>query len=209
MSMLSVVRPMARRARYALLIRAGRFRSDEPEFTRLGEWVRPGDCVLDVGANVGHYTLELARQVGPGGHVFAIEPVPDTFSMLVSNIRAAGVPNVTPLRLAASDGYGMTHMSMPNNDPYCSRIDSAGDIPAYRCPVDALNLPRIAFAKIDAERHEASVLRGMMALLDRDRPTILVEAERESVALLASLGYRVEPGAAGSPNRVAVPKTGR
>ena len=49
----------------------GRFRSPEPEWDRLGEWLRPGDTALDVGANVGHYACRMSQLVGASGRVIA------------------------------------------------------------------------------------------------------------------------------------------
>ena len=49
--------------------RTGRFTPGEPEYDLLPELVQPGDRVLDIGANIGHYTLEMARLVGPRGPV--------------------------------------------------------------------------------------------------------------------------------------------
>ena len=49
----------------------GRFRSPEPEWDRLGEWLRPGDTALDVGANIGHYACRMSELVGGTGRVIA------------------------------------------------------------------------------------------------------------------------------------------
>ncbi|HEX9841452.1 MAG TPA: FkbM family methyltransferase, partial [bacterium] len=57
--------------------------------------LRPGRAVLDVGANVGHYTLVAARAVGPRGHVWAFEPAPRPFAALTANVRLNGLRNVT------------------------------------------------------------------------------------------------------------------
>ncbi|HEY2015625.1 MAG TPA: hypothetical protein VGH38_19110, partial [Bryobacteraceae bacterium] len=56
-------RQMLRAAKYRAEFAAGRFRSNEPEFQRLTEFVHPGDWVLDVGANVGQYTLRFSELV--------------------------------------------------------------------------------------------------------------------------------------------------
>ena len=57
--------------KYWLQAASGHFRSDEPEFHQLQELVRTGDWVLDVGANVGQYTLRLSELVGKEGRVIA------------------------------------------------------------------------------------------------------------------------------------------
>jgi len=68
-----------RALRLEYLVRRGIFQSDEPEFVRVKDWLKPGDVALDVGANFGAYTLEMSRRVGDTGRVFAFEPVPQTF----------------------------------------------------------------------------------------------------------------------------------
>ena len=62
--MLSTWKQEIRRWRYAALIAVGRFRSPEPEYDRMGDYVKPGHLVVDVGANVGHYTRLFSRLVG-------------------------------------------------------------------------------------------------------------------------------------------------
>jgi len=66
--------------------------------------LRPGDCVWDVGANVGHYTAAFALRVGSSGHVVAFEPSPINFARLTSHL--TGFDNVTPLCLALGSTSG-------------------------------------------------------------------------------------------------------
>src|SRR6516162_3358285 len=73
----------------------GTFATSEPEYARLPSWVGEGDWVVDVGANVGHYTIRLSQLVGKSGRVFAFEPVPENFELLVSNVSTVCVQNVT------------------------------------------------------------------------------------------------------------------
>ena len=76
----------------------------EPE-TRsfLDAFLRPGDVFLDVGANVGLYTIAAARIVGNAGRVHAFEPCSQTFSRLEENVLLNGFGNVSCHRLALSD----------------------------------------------------------------------------------------------------------
>ena len=86
----SSLQQVVRQAHFRRAIRTGQFSADEPEYQLLPTLVSPGDWVLDIGANVGHYTLELARLVGPQGRVIAFEPVPETFSVLAANVECRG-----------------------------------------------------------------------------------------------------------------------
>lgn len=187
---------------YAWQIRRGRFRTAEQEYVLLDQLVRPGDWVLDVGANVGHYTARLSQLVGPTGRVLAFEPVPSTFRLLAENARHFRHANVTLLNAAASDEPMITGMTVPDGalGPYLAHLVPNAALKVLCLSIDGLHLPqRVALAKIDAEGHELAVLRGMAAILDRDRPTLIVEVSSAATsAYLMARGYTPEtrPGSA-------------
>jgi FkbM family methyltransferase len=203
------LRRVLRDAHLVWQIRRGTFRSDEPEFDRLARWVATGDWVLDVGANLGHYTARLATLVGPGGRVLAFEPVPDTFECLTANVRRLGLHNVTLFNAAVCEHQGLVSMVVPTlasgwPNPYEAHIEaSPAAIPVLGLAVDSLAIPRpVTLVKIDVEGHEWGALRGMRGLLERDRPTLIVETFSAEVdAWIEALGYRGER-MPGSPNRV-------
>jgi FkbM family methyltransferase len=197
-----------KRLRYALQIRRGTFATDEPEFDRLEEWVRPGDWVLDVGANVGHYAKCLSDLVGAQGRVIAFEPTPATFSLLAANAQRFAHSNVTLINAAVSDKTSTVGLSIPKFDSgldnfYEAQISAAADseLSVMTLSVDALNLGhRIALVKIDAEDHEEFVLEGMAKLIERDHPVLIVETGLSAVVeRLSALGYSHEK-LPGSPN---------
>jgi FkbM family methyltransferase len=203
-----------KRLHFARLIRKGLFKAAETyeqEFRRLDQWVSAGDTVLDVGANVGNYTARLSELVGPTGHVYAFEPMPDTFELLSANMARFPLRNISLFNVAASDGSGLCGMSLPKSDdgldnPYMAHLADANEraeLSAFRLSIDALNIPeRVTLVKIDVEGHELAALRGMQALLRRDHPLLIVEGRSAEVeAFLASFGYSFEQ-AEGSPNRV-------
>lgn len=186
-----------RRAKYSAQIRLGTFRSPEPEYDLIGEFVSRGDWVLDIGANIGHYTSLFSEAVGPMGRVIAFEPIPDTFALLAANSRLFAHRNVTLLNVALSDGSHVASMTTPRwasgiDNLYASRIDgNAVGQCVFCCSVDGLRLPeRISLAKIDVEGHELAVLRGMRQLVERDRPVLIVEASSpEIVSWTERMGY--------------------
>jgi FkbM family methyltransferase len=196
-------------------IRRGTFRSNEPEFDRLSSWVSEGDWVLDVGANLGHYTARLSALVGEHGRVLAFEPVPDTFSCLSANVRRLGLGNVSLFNVAVCDHSDIAWMTIPTHEsgwpnPYEAHIGASPDaIPVLALAIDSLAIPRgVKLVKIDVEGHELGALRGMRALLARDRPTLIVETFSAEVdAWLGDLGYRGER-LPGSPNRVYCSRAG-
>jgi FkbM family methyltransferase len=196
-------------------IRTGDFTSEEPEFARLAEWVRPGDWVLDIGANVGHYTLRLSSLVGPAGRVIAFEPVPETFAILAANCGIVGCRNVSLINAAASANSSIVTMSIPTYEDgltnfYQARIDStspASGLSILTLAVDGLNIPsKLALVKIDAEGHESSVLAGLVSTIARARPVVIMEnSSRDSVSQLKQLGYQIST-LPGSPNVLGMPE---
>jgi FkbM family methyltransferase len=201
-----------RRSWFTWRIRLGTFRNSEPELRRLSEWVGPGDCVLDIGANVGFYTARSSQLVGPNGHVFAFEPTPETFHLLAYNARLFPFPNVTLFNAAASDTFGFAGMAVPTSgdglpDFYGAHlVASTAGRTIFRLPVDALSVPgRVSFVKIDVEGHELSVLRGMERLLAEQSPVLVLEGVSAEVKeFLRPFGY-VDQHVDGSPNTVFLP----
>lgn len=182
---------------HVYLAARGRLDSNEPEFHRLGEWLRSGDVAIDVGANIGAYTLRISQLVGPSGRVYAFEPVPDTFASLTRNVHAVGATNVTLFNAACGEEAGLVGMNVPNDadglpNPYLAHIcKGATSLKALCIQVDALHLrERIALVKIDAEGFDAQVVFGMRALLERSHPRIIIESRNSAVeSTLAELGY--------------------
>jgi FkbM family methyltransferase len=191
---------------------SGRFDAGEPEYSMLNDLVDKGDWVLDIGANVGHYTVELARLVGPTGRVIALEPVPEAFAHLAAAVARQGLKNVTLINAAGSSKLGLAAMHVPLGahglpSYYEARLGvEAGDLEVLTLPLDQLAFPhRVAFAKIDVEAHEVEVLRGMLGLLERDRPLLVIEeSSSEIMEVLAGLGYTDEK-IDRSPNRIFRP----
>jgi len=201
-----------KRIYYARQIRRGRFRSEEPEWRGLSDLVSPGDWVIDVGANVGQYTLRLSELVKSGGRVFAFEPIPLTFELLTANCALSSYRNVTLFNVAASDAGDVASMHVPEWEPGGSlnlaeahlSVGRGGDglsCDIVTCRIDALELKhRVSFVKVDAEGHEVQVVQGMMQLIERDHPVLVVEGSRAN-SLLESLGYAGDHQS-GSPNWV-------
>jgi FkbM family methyltransferase len=192
---------------FSAKIRMGSFGTAEPECALLDRWINQGDWVIDGGANVGHYTLPMSRLVGPAGRVLAFEPMPVTFEILTCNCSAAGCDNVSLLNVALSSESRLVSMELPSFDNgvsnyYEARIGSSGSS-VLALAADDLNLPAtVSLIKLDLEGHEAAAIRGMLALLRRDKPRLIVEGRDDEVArMLSELGYRSETYHL-SPNQV-------
>jgi len=193
---------------FARQIRKGTFETDEAEFGMLANWVQPGDWVLDVGANIGHYSRRMSELVGATGRVIAFEPVPETFELLACNVSLFPLKNVTVVNMAASRTTQMLGMSVPKFDSgldnyYMAHLTENGGMFQVLCaPVDNFGFEKISLVKIDAEGHELDVVKGMAELIKRDHPVLIVELSGdETKELLESFGYEStrQPG---SSNRI-------
>ncbi len=203
-----------RRHQFSWQLARGKFTTDEPEYRMLHRLVQPGDWVVDIGANVGHYTRRLSELVGPTGRVFAFEPVPETFSLLAANARRFPHDNVTLINAALSDHSEVVGMTLPKysnglvNYYEAQVVPAAGDVlGVFAMPMDGLAMGgRITLVKMDAEGHEPAILKGMRALLVQHGPTLIIEHGERVAADLAELGYAPET-LAGSPNTIFRMKT--
>ncbi len=199
-----------KRLHFRRQIRQGSFLGAEPEYDQLAEWVKPGDWVIDVGANVGHYTLRLSELVGKQGRVIAFEPIPATFEVLAANVAASESQNVTLINAAVSKATSLANMTVPKFDSgldnyYEAHLDDSRPGLSVLClAVDSLNLKApVKLVKIDAEGHEPIVLQGMLDLIERDRPVLIIEGVSDEVArCLEPFGYTAYRLTATSPNTV-------
>lgn len=174
----------------------------------------PGGAFLDVGANVGFFSLLAARAVGPEGSVHAIEPVPFNIGQIKVNAAANRFGNVSVVEAAASSSSGTTTLLLaehPGGAVVASAgapPDPAGSVEVRAVTVDELvasgEVPPPTLVKIDVEGAEVAALEGMADTLRTHRPLVVCEvdgADDESlaarraqiVALLERSGYEVEP----------------
>jgi FkbM family methyltransferase len=186
-----------KRRHYRRQIERGTFVTNEPEYAILDSLIVPGSLIVDVGANVGHYTKKFSDLAGPDGRVIAFEPVPETFSILAANVSLFQFHNVSLLNAAASDGTTLANIQVPRfetglrNWYEASMTSEATGLQVMTLALDALQIPQtVCLVKIDAEGHELQVLHGMKNLLRRDHPILIVEANSEStVKFLESMSY--------------------
>lgn len=78
------------------------------DYTRFGQTIAPGATVIDIGANVGCFSILAAKLAGPQGRVIAVEPDPSNYAQLTRNIALNGATNVTPYRVAVGGTDGTT-----------------------------------------------------------------------------------------------------
>jgi len=170
--------------------------------------VREGMTVVDLGANIGYYTLLAAKLVGDKGRVFAFEPTPNNFDLLVKNIEVNGYKNIVAQQKAVSNRNGTTKLFLYPGDPNASNIyDSCSGRDSIMVGVTSLDsfwqsegCPPIDVIKMDIEGGEMAALEGMTEIISRnDNLRIMTEffpedLQRAGVAPLDFLNKFIECG---------------
>jgi FkbM family methyltransferase len=178
-------------------------RSAEIELRFLKKVVPKDAVTVDVGANYGLYTRELARR---SRHVHAFEPS----RAMVDMLRRTSANNVEIHDVALSDRDGVATLSVPLDGDEAvhslASIEAVSDRESDPClnelvrtvRLDSVVRDDVAFVKVDVEGHELRVLNGATGILQRSRPIFLVESEeRHRVSTTAGVfqffethGYR-------------------
>ena len=165
--------------------------------------LRTGDVFVDVGANVGIFTLVAARRVGPVGVVHSFEPVPANYSRLAENVSLNGFGNVRLNRAAAGSDPGEltfgleSDMELESGRAMSGFYTAGASLRQVTAPVvrldDYLSAEdddrRIRLAKVDVEGYEPKVLEGLRNSLARKRVEIIML--EVSVYALAHQGARI------------------
>jgi FkbM family methyltransferase len=159
---------------------------DRAAVERVAEFIRPGTVVLDVGASLGLWTVQLGKLADArGARLWAFEPNPENTRWIARNVALSNLGDtVTTREMGLGDRaesailvgaeYGV------GNGAIALR-ERAGTTKHPRIPVslgrlDEIELPApVSFIKVDVEGYELAFLRGAMQLIERDRPVIFGE----------------------------------
>lgn len=142
--------------------------------------IKHGMTVLDLGANIGFYTLLFANLVGKKGRVFAFEPEPNNFSALEKNVRLNEFTNTTLVKKAASDKTGKANLflseSMGRHTIYnMKNVHKIIKIESVALDDFFKNYPkRIDFIKMDIEGAEYAALLGMSSILKKNKSVKII-----------------------------------
>jgi FkbM family methyltransferase len=173
--------------------------------------VKEGDVAVDVGAQIGFFTLLLAKKVGPKGKVFGFEPDPDNFDLLKKNLTINAYNNVTLEQKACADQTGRGRLYLSKNDKGDGRIydnlKGYGSLEIETITLDdyfAVHQANIDFIKIDAQGAEKRILQGMTKLLSGNKELKMViefqpelmrnlgsNEPAEFLRLLSDYGFRI------------------
>jgi FkbM family methyltransferase len=179
------------------LIKYGEYAQREIQF--FASILRPGDVVIDGGANQGAMTLPLSQMVGDKGMVVAVEPQRLTFQVLNANMALNCRPNVQTYQLALGEAEGTVRfprldLTVPQSVGSLAAGSEGGLVPVVT--IDSFDLPRLRLLKLDIEGMERPALRGAAATIARCQPMMYVENDKLEHELgliddILALGYRV------------------
>jgi FkbM family methyltransferase len=200
----------------------------EPEETRMiKSIVKEGMTVIDIGANIGYFSMLMANLVGPRGKVYSFEPNPKMFRRLQKNIEIntnlSGQITINQVAIGEKEGKANFFCPPPGSeglgglkDTKRISIDNVINVDVITLDkfIDDKNVQKLDFIKLDVEGGEFDVLKGAKGILNKYHPTILFEGEEENttaynyrvfqlLSYLENLGYIVKK--AGNVNFIAIP----
>lgn len=186
-----------------------RYRDQRQEIRALLAHIRPGDTVVDCGANKGSYIWTLSRAAGKSGQVVAFEPQRKLAVYLREMVQSCGLNNVRVEEKGISDHAGAMQLMVPGGGTSPGASLEQSILHRENCatyPVEVVSLDeyfaartrKISAIKIDVEGHEFAALRGAQNILERDAPLLVFECEQrhlsgttvtEILAWLQARGY--------------------
>ena len=191
-------------------------KSDLEIIEKVSEFIHQGDLVLDIGANIGQWTVPLSKKVGQQGSVISFEPNQETISIL--RLKTKRLKNLRIVPFGLSDKEESVEMLIPEEiscppnatiAQTASHIDKQSNMKVTKIRVkklhsvvSELDLKDISFIKIDVEGHESNVLRGFSTEIEKNYPLIFMEIlkskwidespkKSESAIFLIERGYHM------------------
>ena len=157
-------------------------------------YLRAGDAVIDVGANIGIYSLLASYLVGPEGHVYAFEPGPKAYSAMLNNFKINDASNVTTFQQAVGDHLGTVrfHYAIDTtNRVFTPELPMDGQTIAVPQTTLTHALPKQAYAilKIDVEGAELQCLKGAEQLFEEQAISV---CQFECQPTVHAYGYQQE-----------------
>ncbi len=138
--------------------------------------VKKGMTVIDVGANIGYFSVLAAKLVGPAGKVYAFEPEPHNFALLSKNIAFNKFPNCIPVNKALSDKNGTTQLYLDAcnwgaHSLAAQNVDGKKAVRIQTVRLDDFlrNMRNVDVIKIDAQGAEGLILKGMRDVIAKNK----------------------------------------
>jgi FkbM family methyltransferase len=185
---------------------SGTFEQDVEQI--ISRCLRPGMCILDIGANIGYHTFRMAKIAGEGGHVYAIEPTQWAFNKLLRNASLnTGITNITFSKVGLSDSnagevslYFQSSYRLNGKQIYSTENIELLTLDKY---ISRNNIDRVDFVKMDVDGFEGKIIKGAEKSLMYMKPILLMEINpsvmqlqgdepADIVQILEKIGYTFE-----------------
>jgi FkbM family methyltransferase len=171
---------------------ASRGTYDPTEKKYILDLLSTGDSVIECGANIGVYSVPIAKKIGRSGHLYCFEPFRLIFQILTANIALNGIANVYTFNVGASnetvtsllaagpnltdsDNYGAASLLDEDNKTWILKNPHWQNVSLVILDDQIHDFPAISLLKIDAEGMEFEVVKGAINLIQRDHPVLYVE----------------------------------
>lgn len=161
----------------------------ESDGALMSDFIEQGDEVVDIGANVGGFTVRFAKKAGT---VHAFEPIPETADQLEQNLVQNNIVNVVVHRVGLSSEPGVlySHRTPDSGSTSLTTNKDLSDAPEEPVQVttldDVLGGHPIRFIKLDVEGMEVSVLKGARALIAQAQPVVFFEIQKDNMGAFGS-----------------------
>jgi len=158
------------------------------------QFIKQDDVVLDIGANLGYYSVRFAKLVGTNGKVYSVEPIELYRSVLKQNVASFKQVEILPYALGKTEG--VIKMGNPTTDKHRHGLmrvldekEQKDDTRVYEVamknPGDLFDhLPRINYIKCDIEGYEVPVIPAMKSLISKHRPFMQIETDGDNKMII-------------------------
>jgi FkbM family methyltransferase len=164
------------------------------EINFLNDFLKEGDCFIDIGSNIGLFSLYASGKVGPSGQVIAFEPANRTYNRLLENIHLNSLENIKPFQLGLSDRDEVLELNISSsgyeawntfvqttNERFSSKEKVQVKSFDHFLLENAIDVDKISLIKLDVEGFEINVLKGSAGLLScKNAPAFMVEFTDEN-----------------------------
>lgn len=181
---------------------------DRDELLLLKKYLKPTDCFLDIGSNIGIYSLVASRIVSNNGSVFAFEADPFNYLKMLTNIKLNNIDNINAHNLGVSDKHetlslGICKTGNRGGNSFLLSLDEGVDVECFSLNelVKANSIKKISGMKIDIEGYEYKVLKKYFEetenalypgfIVTEFHPSIVDTAGGNVITLLKSNGYNL------------------
>lgn len=144
--------------------------------------IKNGDIILDVGANIGYYSVIMSKLIGNDGKIYSFEPTKYFRDVLEVNLKINSITNVTVLSYGLSDfkksleiQIGSSSASLHNTSEKEDLLRETIELNVLDEVINELDINRIDFIKIDVDGHEPAFLKGALKTIEKYKPIVLLE----------------------------------